>query len=512
MNLASLVEHVAQQYPDSPAFVSTEREMSYTELLAESNAVALGLKNLGIGPQDRVAIMLPNMTAFPVIAYGVWRLGAELVTVNPLQKAQELEYLLSNSEAKVLFVLEQLLPLLEEVLETLTVTIIALRASEDCEHLKYDDFIEEFEDEDLLPLHPTQPDDVVAILYTSGTTGRPKGALLTSGNLDSNSAAGLQSILATGERTADDRLYCVLPMFHAYALNVGVVTALRGGVSVFVDPRFVPTLSLKNLKRYNCTVFLGVPSIYASLLALAENADPAQLPKLKVAICGSAPLTLETLKGFQEVFQTRILEGYGPTECSPVVTMNPMDKRIPGSVGIPLEGVEVKILDPDRLEFVADGEVGEFVVRGPNVFKGYLKNPEATEQTFFEGWYRTGDLGYIAADGYYYIVDRLKDMIIVGGLNVYSREVEDVLHSHPQVQDCAIVGEADLLRGEAVHAFVERKPNTQVSEEELKDFCRARLADYKCPLRVTFTDMLPRSFTGKVLKRVLKEDLKKSQP
>jgi len=199
-----------------------------------------------------------------------------MVTVNPLQKAEELEYLLGNCDAKVLFVLEQLLPLLEDVLEQSPIQIIALRAGDDCEHLNYDELLEAYEDVEPYPLYPTQPDDVVAILYTSGTTGRPKGAMLTSGNLDSNSAAAWERILATGERTPDDRLYCVLPMFHAYALNVALVTCVRGGVSVFVDPRFVPTLSFKNLKRYNCTVFLGVPSIYAALLALAENADPEQ--------------------------------------------------------------------------------------------------------------------------------------------------------------------------------------------------------------------------------------------
>ncbi|WP_287127853.1 long-chain fatty acid--CoA ligase [Candidatus Cyanaurora vandensis] len=499
MNLATLLDRVAQEFPEHPALVTPDQTLSYRQLQQQSAALAGGLRDLGIRAGDRVAVMLPNILPFPVTVYGLWRLGAELVTLNPLLKPQEVAHILQDSGAVALVTLGPLLAALQEVLKTFGGLVIQV-GDQDPVALPYSRLLTQ---PPLLRPHPVAPEDVVAVLYTSGTTGRPKGAMLTSHNLDYDSAAAVGTVGVTPQ----DRLYCVLPLFHAYALNVALLVFLRAGASVFLESRFVPGITLRHLAEFNCTVFLGVPALFGALLTAAQGVS---LAGLRFCISGGAPLPVETLRAFEAKFQTLIIEGDGPTECSPITTLNPLrGQRKIGSVGLPLQGQQMVIVDPVTDQVVTvPGQVGEIVVRGPNVFKGYLNQPEATAQVLRNGGYHTGDLGYLDEDGYLFIVDRLKDLILVGGLNVYSREVEEVIHQHSAVVEAAVVGDFDAVKGESVHAFIQLQPETSLTSLQIIQHCRQFLADYKCPRQVTFLPELPRSATGKVLKRVLKEGLK----
>ncbi|MBW4698630.1 MAG: long-chain fatty acid--CoA ligase [Aphanocapsa lilacina HA4352-LM1] len=497
MNLSLILDRQVQLHPDAPAFIGPEKSLTFGELARASAAVAGGLAQLGVVYGDRVAVMLPNVLPFPIAAYAIWRLGAQLVTVNPLLKPQEVRHLLTDSGARVLVALGQLLPPIAELIAELNIQVVTVGGGElgtPFEHL--------FAAPPLLEPAAVAPEDVVAVLYTSGTTGRPKGAMLTSRNLDYDSEACAAAL----EITSADRLFMVLPLFHAYGMTIGLLVCTRNGASVYLEPRFVPAQALAHLKQFECTAFIGVPALFAALLTTEGTA----LTNLRFCISGGAPLPLPVLEAFEAKFQTVILEGDGPTECSPVTAVNPLrGVRKAGSIGIPLPGQQMTIRDPQSGEFLSDGEVGEILVRGPNVFKGYLNLPDETIQVFVDDWLRTGDLGYRDGDGYFYIVDRLKDLIIVAGLNVYAREVEEVLQSHPQVRMAAVVGEFDELRGEVVHAFVEPIPEQEPPEaQEIIRYCREKLADYKCPRRVTVMAELPRSTTGKILKRVLKEGFK----
>lgn len=496
MNLSLLLDQQVQLHPESIAFVTAERTLNFQDLAQAVAVVAGGLRQLGVLSGDCVAVMLPNVLPFPIAAYAIWRLGSRLVPVNPLYKPQEVRHLLTDSGAKVLFALGQMLPPLRELTDELGITVIAVGPS---------DFGTPFEalyrSQPVIEAEPVDEEDVVAVLYTSGTTGRPKGAMLTARNLDYDSEAAAIVL----EITEADRLYLVLPLFHAYGLNIGLLVCLRRGAGVFLEPRFVPGLALQNLTRFECTAFLGVPALFAALL----GAEGESLQALRFCISGGAPLPVPVLEAFEKKFQTVVLEGDGPTEASPVTSVNPLrGTRKAGSIGIPLPGQEMAIKDPQTGEFKPDGEVGEIVVRGPNVFKGYLNLPTETAQVLKDGWLHTGDLGYRDDDGYFYIVDRLKDLIIVAGLNVYAREVEEVLQAHPAVRMAAVVGEYDELRGEVVHAFIEPVPGHTLESKDLIRYCRERLAEYKCPRRVTVLAELPRSTTGKILKRVLKEGFK----
>jgi len=500
MNLAALADHCAHAYPERTAFLIPDGDtLTYRQVQQQCMALAGGLQALGIKAGDRVAVMLPNILPFPVVVYSLWRLGAQLVTISPLLKAQEVNYILQDCQAVALVVWGALLPGLQSIRSQLPSLVITIGGEADSTEYPYEQL---FSHPPLNALYPTQPDDVVAILYTSGTTGRPKGAMLTSRNLDYDSAAAVEMVGVMDE----DRLYCVLPLFHAFALNVALLVFMRAGASVFLEPRFVPVTTMRHLAQQQCTVFIGVPALFAALLSLDQNTD---LSALRLCISGGAPLSLEVLKAFESKFQTVILEGDGPTECSPITTFNPIQgNRKIGSVGLPLPGLAVGIMAPDTNEFLPQGEIGEIVFKGENIFKGYLNQPEATAQVLREGWYHTGDLGYLDEDGYLFMVDRLKDLILAGGLNVYPREVEEILFQHPAVANCAVVGEFDAVRGETVHAFVQCKPGTTVTALQLIVHCRQQLADYKCPRQVTFLETLPMSPTGKILKRTLKEGLK----
>jgi long-chain acyl-CoA synthetase len=347
-----------------------------------------------------------------------------------------------------------------------------------------------------------QSSDPAVCIYTSGTTGRPKGALLSHHNLTVN----CQQVSRALHFDASDNFLCVLPLFHSFAGTVCQNTALYAGARSTLLEQFHPARVLEAIEKHRATIFAGVPAMFGALLQFPTD-RPYDFSSVRLCVSGGAPMPVAIMQAFERKFDTIIIEGDGPTECSPVTCVNPIEGvRKPGSVGLPIPGVEMQIFD-DNDNPLPVGEVGEIVVRGENVMLGYLNQPEATAEAMRSGWYHTGDLGRVDEDGYFYIVDRKKDMLIVGGLNVYPREVEEVLYTHPAIADAAVIGAPDPLRGEEVVAVVVLKPDAKAGDRELIAYCRERLANFKVPRRVVFRDALPRGGTGKVLKRLLRKEL-----
>jgi len=341
-------------------------------------------------------------------------------------------------------------------------------------------------------------EDVAACLYTSGTTGRPKGAMLTHRNL----LANIQSFREILHVTEEDVFLTVLPMFHAFAATVMFLEPLSVGATIVVEPRFAPDLTLKAIAEHRVTLFGGVPTLFAVLAGLPR--PPADFSSWRLCLSGGAPLPPAVLEAFEAKFGVPIYEGYGPTECAPVLTVNrPLGVRKVGSVGPAIPQVELRIVD-EAGHPLPPGEVGEIVARGPNVMQGYLNRPAETAEVLRNGWYHTGDLGRVDQDGYYYIVDRKKDLILVGGLNVYPREVELALASHPAVAEAAVIGVPDPVRGEVPRALVVLRDGQQADTQELLQWCRQRLANYKVPRTIAFVSQLPKTATGKILKAQLK--------
>ena len=498
MTLLDMFRMSAGRVPERPAFLFRERRLTYRELDDAARAVAGLLSRAGVRPGERVLLMLPNLPEFGVGYLGILMAGAAVVPVNPLLKTDEVRYILEDSEATAMACLQASLPLLQAARQGLgrQIPILVMdapaEAAGDCSLLT--------PPEDLPPPVPPphSAEDVAACLYTSGTTGRPKGALLSHRNL----LANLESFRKVLHLTEEDVFLAVLPLFHAYGGTVLFLEPLSLGASIVVEPRFVPDVLLKAIVEHRVTLFAGVPSMYAVLGAMPRPAG--DLSALRLCISGGAPLPVEVLQAFEAKYGIPIYEGYGPTECAPVLTVNPpFGKRKIGSVGPPIPQVELRVVD-NQARPLPPGGVGEIVARGPNVMRGYLNRPEETAEVLREGWYHTGDLGRADEDGYYYIMDRKKDLILVGGLNVYPREVEITLCSHPGVAEAAVIGVPDPVRGEAPKALVILREGQEVSVQELLQWCRRRLANYKVPRSVVVVSDLPRTVTGKILKSELR--------
>lgn len=497
MTIPQALREAARDTGDRVAAIFQDMTLSYTEVDAAANGIAAGLSQLGCRPGDRVALMSPNSPFFMCASYGAMRCGAALVPINVMFKAEETAYILQDAEPRAVIAWRDFLPVIEDARARLASPPPVIVIGEpESGHLTLEQMMgaaEEFHAPDIAE------DDVAAILYTSGTTGRCKGAMLTHRNLLSNAAAGVEAVGIS----PNDRIACVLPMFHSFALTVGIIIPLVARASTLPIPRFSPALLFDSVAKARPTILPLVPAMYAGLLRAPEGKRDA-LAGLRMCISGGDAMPIELLKRFEEHFGVTIFEGYGPTECSPVVSVNrPSGVRKVGSVGPPLPGVEVQIVDDDGRP-VATGQVGEVTVRGPNVMKSYWRRPEETAEVIRDGWYYTGDLGRMDEDGYLYIVDRKKDMIIVGGLNVYPVEVEQVLLRHPAVLEAAVVGLRSEMRGEIVAAFVVRREGVAATELDLIQHCRASLASFKVPKTVRFVPELPKSSTGKVLKHTLR--------
>lgn len=521
LNLASMISHHARLAPEKEAIVWERVRMTYGELDRLSNRVANAIVDLGLGYGDTIALVCPNIPYFPVVYYGVMKTGAAVVPLNTLFTPRELTYHLSDSDAKAIFVFEGTddLRLADRVKQ-------AFDQVESCEHLvimtrdlmgtspwaEYKTLTEMcFDRPETFELYPTKPDDTCAILYTSGTTGQPKGAELTHLNLWSNVVTTWSIHLPALDFTRGEQTTALitLPLFHTTGQTVQMNTALYGGNRVVLLPRFEAKATLDAMVAEKVNFWVGVPTMFWSLLKYADENEYDLHPvaeNMKVCSSGGAPMPVEVMRQFEDKFNVRVMEGYGLSETSPLATFNHFERPSkPGAVGQAIYGVEIKCFDEDDRE-VPRGKRGEVVIRGTNVMKGYYKRPEATAEAFRNGWFHTGDIGIIDDQGYVSIVDRKKDMILRGGYNVYPRELEEVIITHPSISLCAVVGIPDERLGEEVKAFVVLKRGCQLTSDEFISWCKTQIAGNKYPRLVEFRDELPVGGTGKIFKRKLKEE------
>jgi long-chain acyl-CoA synthetase len=487
-NLAQNLLDSAEADPAHPALRMDNAVLSYGEFRDAALKVAAALRERGIAPGDRVGLVLPNVLSFPVVFYGALLAGAAVVPMNPLLKVREVEYYLRDSGARLVVALE---PSAEPVVEAAgTVGIEAVTVGPALPEALMDEAT-------LDAAVERSDDDLAVILYTSGTTGQPKGAELTHANLAGNCRTTADTL---AENTPDDVIMGCLPLFHVFGLTCGLNTAVLRGSTLTLIPRFDGAKALSVIERDRVTIFEGVPTMFAGMLH-SPDAGTHDVSSLRLCISGGSAMPVEIMRSFEETFGCIVLEGYGLSETSPVASFNhPHAERKPGSIGTPIADVEMRLLDDDGKEVPA-GEVGEIAIRGENVMKGYWQRPEETAKSIPDGWFRTGDLARQDDDGYFFIVDRKKEMIIRGGYNVYPREIEEALYEHPAVAEAACIGIAHPELGEEVGAAVALKPGASAEVDELREFVKARVAAYKYPRHLWLVDALPKGPTGKILRR-----------
>src|SRR6201996_8297383 len=492
-NLARNLTDTTRSHGGRVAVRVDDAAMTYRALDEASARVAGLLHERGLKPGDRVGIMMPNVAEVPVVYYGVLRAGGVVVPMNPLLKAREVAYYLGDSGAGLVFAWHS----------------FADQARGGADQVKAESIVVDGAGfpgllASVTPdfhLVDTGDEDTAVILYTSGTTGHPKGAELTHGNLISNTEVARNAV---GRPRPDDVIFGGLPLFHVFGQTVALNVAVASGACLTLLPRFDAEHALQIIAGHRVTVFEGVPTMYVALLHQPDRKD-YDTSALRMCISGGAALPVEVLRGFEEAFGVPVLEGYGLSETSPVASFNHPDReRKPGSIGTPIDGVEMKVVDEVGDEVPA-GDVGEIVIRGHNVMKSYWQRPDATAEAITtDGWFRTGDLGRVDEDGYLFIVDRKKELIIRGGYNVYPREIEEVLYEHPAVHECAVIGIPHTSLGEEVGAAVALKPGAETTPEELRAFVKSQVAAYKYPRQVWLVDSLPKGPTGKILKREIR--------
>jgi len=525
--LTHFLEEASEHHPDKQALSFLGKKIDYRDLAKEVKKFAGILRQLGVKKGDRVAIMLPNCPQAVFCYYGALWIGAIVVQTNPLYMERELIFQLNNAEVETIVCLDLVYPKVREAkAKTRLKNVIVTRMEdylpfpknllyplvqkrkglypaidflgEECLSLKNlmkdaEEFVE--------PAQINPKTDLALLQYTGGTTGRAKGVMLTHENLVAN-VIQCNAWFYKSE-AGEERFLGAVPFFHVYGMTVAMNLSIRMAGTLVMVPKFDVDLLLKTITKEKPTVFPGAPTMYIALIN-HPHLSKYDLSSIDACISGSAPLPMEVQESFEELTKGRLVEGYGLTECSPVTHANPIwDHRVTGSIGLPWPDTEAKIVDLKTDEPIPPGEIGELIVRGPQVMKGYWKNPEETRLVLREGWLYTGDLAYMDEKGYFYIVDRKKDMIIAGGFNIYPREVEEVLYEHKAVSEAAVVGVPDPYRGETVKAFIVVKKGAAVSEQELNIFCRERLAAYKVPRLYEFRSELPKTMVGKVLKKDL---------
>src|ERR1041384_7307046 len=494
-SIPELLQQRVNAAPDKIFLVSEadQRQYFYKEFEAAVMRTARMLAAKGVGKGDVVSLLLPNSVEYIIAYFACWQIGALAGPINSLLKSQEIAYVISNSEARALLVNSEFLPLIETIRDELTSLQAIITFDDEADATR-----EEITGAD--PTVKVDADHEAIIIYTSGTTGKPKGCLLTHGNVIAN-ARQISNWLGF---TAKDRLLTIMPLFHMNAVSVTTMSALYAGGSTVVSPKFSASRFWQIISDYEITSFGSVATMLSMLLSTYPDGVPAGLKtdQLRFAMCGSAPVPAEVLRRFEETFNCLVIEGYGLSESTCRSTFNPPDqRRRPGSCGLPI-GNEMRVVDEEDRE-VPHGELGEIVLRGENVLKGYYKNDAANAAAFRNGWFHTGDIGYRDADGFFFIVDRKSDMIIRGGENIYPREIDEVLYQHPDIAAAAVIGVPDNLYGEEVAAVVVLKPGAKTSAQEVIDYCKGRLANFKCPKTVHFMADIPKGPTGKLLKREL---------
>ena len=504
LNLAHFLDVTAAEYPDTTAVILDDRRLSYMEVAAAAKRVASALHAKGIGKGDKVAMMIPNTPHFPIIYYGILHTGATVVPVNVLYTQHEIEHYLKDSESVAFFAYK----LFEGE------AIKAFNAMEGCKHYIS---VSTPDDMEMPPVGDnfmhlvigaepefdtvqTMPDDTAVILYTSGTTGAPKGAELTHFNLFFNAFYSTREI--TKPKPGDVCLV-TLPLFHSFGQTCLMNASILAGGTMTLLPRFETQKALEIIQRDQVKLIALVPTMYFFMLNEAEKAD-YDLSSITHAVSGGAALPEDVHRRFQERFGITILEGYGLSETSPIATFSQEgDKLKVGSIGKPIWGVDLAIKKDDGT-FAGPEEVGEVVIRGHNIMKGYYNRPEATREAIVDGWFYSGDMGKVDEDGFYYIVDRKKDLIIRGGMNIYPREIEEVLYTHPKVLEAAVIGIPCPMRGEEVKVFVSPRDGQRLEPEEIQSFLQANTAKFKWPKDIEILPELPKGPTGKILKRELR--------
>ena len=508
LNLANSAHISCRHFAEETALIHDERKLNYREFLRRLVAFASHLRQVGVQPGDKVALFCPNRMSFTIAYYGILQAGGTVVPISYLAVGREVGYYLDDSDAAALIAWSEYAEAAREGFDS----------ADACNHLLlFDESDGPLTMVDSPGVNPdgecdlalTSSEDTAVILYTSGTTGQPKGAELTHFNMYSNAQFCAEQLLGEPGRREifgpGNVSLSALPLFHSFGQTSNQNSSIMGGAAMSYLERFDPEAALEVMERDRVTQFAGVPTMYFALLNF-EGAERYDLSSLKYCYSGGAPMPVEVMKDFDRKYNVNILEGYGLSETSPVATFNLMyrPKKI-GSIGLAISGCEVKVVDGDDNE-VSPGEVGEIVIRGYNVMKGYYKRPEATEEAFRGGWFHTGDMGTMDEDEYFFIVDRKKDMIIRGGFNVYPREVEEILYSHPAIREAAVIGVADEKYGEEVKAFVSLKEDCEVSLDELFEFSKERLSASKYPRLFEILDDLPKGSTGKILRKSLRAD------
>jgi long-chain acyl-CoA synthetase len=500
MNNKSLIDifnRTAIKYADNISVIDNGTSYTFYELKLASDKFAAGLIQRGIKKSDRIALYCINSVEFTIAYMGIVKAGATVVPINLLQKASEILYVMKNSGVSGLIYHSAFQSNVDVILSDLHATKLTVCISTSA--AKSNEWESLFENNGMFPPIPIDvKNDLVAILYTSGTTGKPKGAMLTHQNLVSNTASVYQAM----KWCVGDVIILVLPMFHAFAATVGMLTPLTHGCCFVPIAKFEPDNLLNTIEKTNGTVFLGVPSMYNVLLnTKGDKTD--RFSSINLCVSGGASMPVDVMDRFEKKFGVPIYEGDGPTECSPVTCVNPVGGiRKIGTVGLPVPNVEMKILDDHGVEMPI-GEVGEIAVRGDNVMKGYWQLPEATEESFFKDWFLTGDLGNEDEDGYFSILDRKKDMVIVNGMNVYPRIIEEVLYRLESVLEAAVIGQLDKLHGEIPVAYIVLQEGFKADSADIRSWCRQHLGSYEVPRKVVFMDALPKNGAGKIVKRVL---------
>lgn len=504
LNLAHFLDVTACRYPQATAAILDDVRMTWQELAGFARRVANVLRAKGIGPGDKVAMMIPNTPHFPIIYYGILQTGAAVVPVNVLYQHTEIEHYLSDSSAKVFFAFKTF----EEEARK------AFIAAESCKDFIVVSTPTDLEDPILgenfnkltmqadteFDTVQTMPDDTAVILYTSGTTGMPKGAELTHFNMFFNAYYASNYVMRC---TTADVALVTLPLFHSFGQTALMNACVLSGTTMSMLPRFETEKAMQVIARDKVTLIALVPTMYFFILD-SDKWKGYDFSTVRIAVSGGAALPEEVHRRFKERYGITILEGYGLSETSPIASFTVEDEEVRvGSIGKPIWGVEMRIIRDDG-SFADVNEVGEIVIRGHNVMKQYLNRPQATRDAIVNGWFHTGDVGRCDEDGYFFIVDRKKDIIIRGGMNIYPREIEEVLYAHPKVLEAAVVGIPDLVRGEEVKAYVSALENESLSAEEVREYLQQRIARYKWPKEVEVLKELPKGPTGKILKRELK--------
>ncbi|MBI3737143.1 long-chain fatty acid--CoA ligase [Candidatus Sumerlaeota bacterium] len=483
-----------REIPGQTALEFKGKQISYGHLADEARRVGAAIRLLGVGPGDAVGIMLPNVPQFAAALFGALMNGCRVVPMNVLLRAPEIKYLVEDSDIRLIFAWEGFLPQVTAgVRELENPPEIIVLGKSGGEHLTYHEVVKPADGFDP---HITHAETPVMTLYTSGTTGKPKGAVLSNANVIAN----MNMMDSVFNPEPGDKFLCVLPLFHVFALNAVLIAGLKNRTTVVLHPQFVLEDTVRSLAADGITMFAGVPTMYFYILKHPE-AGKIKFPHLRMCVSGGAAMPVDVMRQFEEAFGVPICEGYGLTETTVSVCCNRTDRpRKPGSIGQPYDEVQMKVVD-DQGNEVPNGQIGEIAVKAPNVMSGYHNKPEATAEAIKEGWLHTGDLGYRDDENYFFIVDRKKDMIIKGGYNIYPREIEEVIYQLPQVAEAAVVGVYDEAKGETVRAVVALKPGQILTEEALAAYLDSNLAKYKLPQDYLFMDELPKGPTGKILKR-----------